>query len=42
MNEVFENIYSRRSVRNYKPIDVPDDTVRETDQSGHVCSECCK
>jgi len=34
MNEVFENIYSRRSVRNYKPIDVPDDTVRELIKAG--------
>jgi F420 biosynthesis protein FbiB-like protein len=34
MNEVFENIYSRRSVRNYKPIDVPDDIVRELIKAG--------
>jgi nitroreductase len=34
MNEVFDNIYSRRSVRNYKPIDVPDDIVRELIKAG--------
>jgi nitroreductase len=34
MNEVFESIYSRRSVRNYKPIDVPDDIIRELIKAG--------
>jgi len=34
MNEVFENIYSRRSVRNYKPTDVPDDIIRELIKAG--------
>jgi len=34
MNDVFENIYSRRSVRNYKPTDVPDDTIRELIKAG--------
>ena len=29
MNDVFENIYLRRSVRDYKPNDVPDDIIRE-------------
>jgi len=29
VNDVFENIYLRRSVRDYKPNDVPDDIIRE-------------
>jgi len=29
MNDVFEHIYSRRSVRDYKPDNVPDDIIRE-------------
>ena len=29
MNDVFENIYLRRSVRNYTPTDVPDDIIRD-------------
>ncbi|MGZ4929621.1 MAG: nitroreductase family protein, partial [Halobacteriota archaeon] len=29
MNDVFENIYLRRSVRNYKPSDVADDIIRD-------------
>ena len=34
MNTVFENIYLRRSVRAYKPNDVPDDIVRELIKAG--------
>jgi F420 biosynthesis protein FbiB-like protein len=34
MNEVFENIYLRRSVRNYKPTDMPDDIIRELIKAG--------
>ncbi|HYC21007.1 MAG TPA: nitroreductase [Candidatus Bathyarchaeia archaeon] len=34
MNDVFENIYSRRSVRNYKSTDVPDDIIRELIKAG--------
>ena len=34
MNDVFENIYLRRSVRNYKPNDVPDDIIREVIRAG--------
>ena len=29
MNTVFENIYLRRSVRDYKPNDVPDEIIKE-------------
>jgi hypothetical protein len=39
VNDVFENIYLRRSVRDYKPNDVPDDIIREL-ISGHVCAVC--
>jgi nitroreductase len=34
MNTVFENIYLRRSVRAYKPNDVPDDIIRELIKAG--------
>jgi nitroreductase len=34
MNAVFENIYLRRSVRDYKPNDVPDDIIRELIKAG--------
>ena len=34
MNEVFENIYLRRSVRDYKPDDLPDDIIREVIRAG--------
>jgi hypothetical protein len=34
MNDVFENIYLRRSVRDYKPNDVPDDIIRELIRAG--------
>jgi nitroreductase len=34
MNDVFENIYLRRSVRNYKQSDVPDDIIRELIKAG--------
>jgi nitroreductase len=34
MNTVFENIYLRRSVRDYKPNDVPDDIIRELIKAG--------
>jgi nitroreductase len=34
MNTVFENIYLRRSVRDYKPNDVPDDIIRELIRAG--------
>ena len=34
MNTVFENIYLRRSVRAYKPNDVPDDIFRELIKAG--------
>ena len=34
MNDVFENIYLRRSVRDYKPNDVPDDIIRELIKAG--------
>ena len=34
MNTVFENIYLRRSVRDYKPNDVPDDVIRELIKAG--------
>jgi len=30
----FENIYLRRSVRDYKPNDVPDDVIRELIKAG--------
>jgi len=34
MNAVLENIYLRRSVRDYKPNDVPDDIIRELIKAG--------
>ena len=34
MNDVFENIYLRRSVRDYKPDDVPDDIIKEVIRAG--------
>lgn len=34
MNSVFESIYLRRSVRDYKPNDVPDDIIRELIRAG--------
>ena len=34
MNDVFENIYLRRSVRDYKPDDLPDDIIREVIRAG--------
>jgi len=34
MNDVFENIYLRRSVRDYKPDDVSDDIIREFIRAG--------
>jgi len=34
MNSVFENIYLRRSVRDYKPNDVPDDIIKELIKAG--------
>jgi nitroreductase len=34
VNDVFENIYLRRSVRDYKPDDVPDDIIRELIRAG--------
>jgi nitroreductase len=34
VNDVFKNIYLRRSVRDYKPNDVPDDTIRELIKAG--------
>jgi nitroreductase len=34
VNDVFENIYLRRSVRDYKPNDVPDDIIRELIKAG--------
>ncbi|MCJ7638519.1 MAG: nitroreductase family protein [Euryarchaeota archaeon] len=34
MNTVFENIYLRRSVRDYKPNDVPDEIIKELIRAG--------
>lgn len=34
MNDVFENIYLRRSVRDYKQNDIPDDIIREVIKAG--------
>jgi len=34
MNDVFENIYLRRSVRDYKPNDVPDEIIKELIRAG--------
>jgi F420 biosynthesis protein FbiB-like protein len=34
MNDVLENLYTRRSVRSYKPTDVPDDVIRELIKAG--------
>ena len=34
MNTVFENIYLRRSVRDYKPNDVPDEIIKEFIRAG--------
>ena len=34
MNEIFRNIYTRRSVRDYKPDDVPDDILNELIKAG--------
>ena len=28
VNDVFKNIYLRRSVRDYKPVEVPDDILK--------------
>ncbi len=33
-NEIFKNIYERRSVRNYRPDAVPDDAIREIIRAG--------
>ena len=33
-NDVFETIYLRRSVRKYKPDDVPDETIKELVKAG--------
>ena len=34
VNDVFKNIYLRRSVRDYKPNDVPDDILKELIKAG--------
>jgi nitroreductase len=34
VNDVFKNIYLRRAVRDYKPVDVPDDILREIIKAG--------
>jgi nitroreductase len=34
LNEIFRNIYTRRSVRDYKPDDVPDDILNELIKAG--------
>lgn len=34
MNDVFKNIYLRRAVRDYKPLDVPDDILKEIIKAG--------
>jgi nitroreductase len=34
VNEVIRNIYLRRAVRDYKPVDVPDDIIKELIKAG--------
>jgi nitroreductase len=33
-NEIFKNIYERRSIRNYRPDAVPDDAIKEIIRAG--------
>jgi nitroreductase len=34
VNDVFKNIYLRRAVRDYKPLDVPDDIIKDLIKAG--------